>query len=78
MDQNSDFYGADDEDDRKFKMSGFEDDQLQYTMSGLKPTRARSPKRKVYTIIFRKIQKSLLSMMIQKNHIINSWTIITV
>lgn len=55
MDENSDFYGADDEDDRKFKMSGFEDDELEYTMSGLKPTRARSPKRKVSAIIFRKI-----------------------
>jgi hypothetical protein len=32
-------------------------------MSGLKPTRARSPKRKVSTFIFRKICKSQLSMM---------------
>ena len=44
--ENQQLYGQDDEDDRKIKMSGFFDEELQFNMTGMKNNRPSSPNKK--------------------------------
>jgi len=53
LNENSVLYGDDDEEDRKIKMSGFFDDDLEYKMTGTKVNRPSSPGRKnVFILLF--------------------------
>ena len=54
LESNKQIYDKDDEDDRKIKMSGFYDDELEFKMSGQK-LRPSSPGKKKVKLVF--IQK---------------------
>ena len=56
---NKEIYDEDDEADRKLKMSGFYDDELESRMTGMKVNRPSSPVKKIVTnFLCRKVMRN--------------------